>query len=299
MVPRTGLAGAVVQRSLADWPVVLAALLLLISATTLLATGVVYGDAVATSGLHRALGAAPPADRVIEVALSTDPGDLEALDGSIGAELDRAMAASGGDVVRVIRSGSYADARAASGNVSDLVQLESLDGMEGRATLVDGAWPTAGGTPLQAIVSDLAAQALGLGIGDRLSLVNRLDPAKTAEVAIVGIWRADPADALYAGDPLETTGTVTGGSFTTRGPLVVREADLVPLIGGRLDVEWRGIPNIAALRVDGVDPLRDGSAAVAARLRGAVPPSVNPRVTTPLRPCSTRSAEACWSREAG
>jgi hypothetical protein len=282
VVPRTGLAGAVVQRSLADWPVVLAALLLLICATTLLATGVVYGDAVATSGLHRALRAASPADRVIDVALSTDPGDLEAIDGAISAELNRAMAASGGDVIRVIRSGSYAEARTASGNVGDLVQLESLDGMEGRATFVDGTWPTAGGTPLQATVSDLAAQGLGLRIGDRLSLVNRLDSAKTAEVAIVGIWRADPADALYAGDPLETSGTITGGSFTTRGPLVVREADLVPLIGGRLDVEWRGIPNIAGLRVDGVTPLRDGSAAVATRLRGAVPATVNPRVTSAL-----------------
>jgi len=48
----TGLPGAVVKRSFADWPVVLAAWLLLVCATTLLATGVVYGDAVATGGLQ-------------------------------------------------------------------------------------------------------------------------------------------------------------------------------------------------------------------------------------------------------
>ena len=282
MVPRTGLAGAVIQRSLADWPVVLAALLLLISATTLLATGVVYGDAVATSGLHRALLAASPAERAIEVALSTDPDDLESLDGAIRPELDRAMAAAGGTVVRVIRSGSFANAAAGTTDVRDLVQLESLDGIEGLSTLVDGVWPTAGGSPLQATVSDLAATQLGLGIGDRLSLVNRVDTSRNADVAIVGIWRAEPTNAVFAGDPLETTGTVTGGTFTTRGPLVVREADLVALIGGRVDVEWRGIPDISALHVDGVQALRDGTAALATRLRTAVPPTVNPRVTTAL-----------------
>ena len=43
---------------------VLAAWLLLLSATTLLATGVIYGDAVASGGLHRSILAAPPATRI-------------------------------------------------------------------------------------------------------------------------------------------------------------------------------------------------------------------------------------------
>ena len=83
---RTGLAGAVVQRSLADWPVVLAAWLLLVCATTLLATGVVYGDAVASGGLHRALLAAPPATRALDVSLSAEPA-RSTLDAAIRPEL--------------------------------------------------------------------------------------------------------------------------------------------------------------------------------------------------------------------
>jgi len=103
---RAGLAGAVVQRSLADWPVVLAAWLLLVSATTLLATGVVYGDAVASGGLHRALFAAPPATRALEVALSADPAAIDTLDAAIRPELQSAMASTGGASMRAASSRS-------------------------------------------------------------------------------------------------------------------------------------------------------------------------------------------------
>ena len=282
MAPRTGLAGAVVQRSLADWPVVLAALLLLICATTLLATGVVYGDAVATGGLHRALLAAPPASRAIEVTMATDPAAIESLDAAVRGELQRAMTPAGGDVLRVIRTDSYAAADVDPATVTDLLQLESLEGIEAGAALVEGAWPTAGATPIQATLSDLAAGQIGAAVGDRLALVNRRDPTRRVDVEIVGIWRADAANALFLGDPLETTGSVAAGSFTTRGPIVVREADLVAALGTRVDVEWRAIPAIAALRVDGVPALREGLAEIGARLRAAVPTTVNPRVTTAL-----------------
>jgi len=121
-----------------------------------------------------------------------------------------------------------------------------------------------------------------LSVGDRLSLVSRLDSSRAVQVQIVGIWHVDPADAWHLGDPLETTGTTTGGTYTTRGPLLVREADVLALSRGRLDVEWRGIPNVAALGVDDVESLRHGSNDLAARLRGSVPASTSPRVTTAL-----------------
>ncbi|HTG41952.1 MAG TPA: hypothetical protein VK697_10110, partial [Methylomirabilota bacterium] len=89
----SGLPGAVVRRSLADWPVVLAAWLLLVSATTLLATGVVYGDAVASSGLHRSILAAPPANRTVVASMSSDPAAIDGLDGAIRPTIQAAIAA--------------------------------------------------------------------------------------------------------------------------------------------------------------------------------------------------------------
>jgi hypothetical protein len=279
----SGLPGAVVQRSLADWPVVLAAWLLLVSATTLLATGVIYGDAVASGGLHRSILAAPPATRTIDVSLTAEPAAIEGLDTTIRPALQAALAASGGEIVRVVRSGSFADPATPSDDVHDLTLLESLDGLEAHASLVDGAWPHAGGQPLEATLSDAAAAAMRLKVGDRVSLVSRLDPGLRIEVVVGGIWRADPADAFWIGDPLETTGVTTGGTFTNRGPIVVREADLVSLGGGlRADVEWRGLPDIGALRIDRVEDLRTGVNTLASVLRGAMPANANPRVSTGL-----------------
>ena len=284
MTRGTGLPGAVVQRSLADWPVVLAAWLLLVCATTLLATGVVYGDAVASGGLHRALLTAPPATRALEVSLATEPARIEGLDRTIRPEVSRAMAATGGDVVRVGSSGSFADPSVPADAVTELTTFLSIDGLDQRVPLIAGAWPQAGREPLEASVSDVAAAQLGVGVGDRVELVSRLDATLTESVVITGIWAMDPADGLFLGEELVTTGTTSGGSYTTRGPLVVQESDLLALGSGRsrVEVSWRGIPAIDALRVDDVDGLRNGANGLAARLRGVVPSNTSPRVTTGL-----------------
>jgi hypothetical protein len=280
---RTGLAGAVVQRSIADWPVVLAAWLLLVCATTLLATGVVYGDAVATSGLHRALLAAPPATRALDVLLTAEPAAADRVDPPVRAELARAMAATGGDVLRVSRTGSFATAGIPADQVTDLTVFESVDRLEDRSTLVAGAWPTAGQSPIEATVSEGAARAMHVAVGDRVSLESRLDANVKVDVVITGIRAVDPADALWLGEDLETTGTTAGGSFTTRGPLMVRDADLASLRGStRLQVSWRGLPDINRLRIDGVEPLRNGANDLAARLRGVLPANAGSRVTTSL-----------------
>ena len=284
MAKGTGLVGAVVQRSLADWPVVAAAWLLLVCATTLLATGVVYGDAVAAGGLHRALLGAPPATRAIDVSLSADPDTIDALDTAIRPELASAIAATGGDIVRIARSGSFADAATPEAQVRDLTVFGSAEGLEGRVPLLEGDWPIAGQDPLQASISDVTARQLSVGVGSRLDLVSRLDSGRRVSVVISAIWALDPADGLWLGDELDTTGTTSGGTYTTRGPLYVREADIVALGGGstRLQVAWRGLPDIAELRVDRVDALREGANGLAARLRGIVPRQTSPRVSTTL-----------------
>ena len=113
----------------------------------------------------------------MEVTLSTEPGRIDGLDRTIRPELERAMDATGGDVLRVVRSGSFAASATPVDDVTDLTLFESFDGIERRATLASGAWPQAGREPIEATVSDAAAGEMGLAAGDRLNLVSRLDPA--------------------------------------------------------------------------------------------------------------------------
>ncbi|HLO36612.1 MAG TPA: FtsX-like permease family protein, partial [Candidatus Deferrimicrobium sp.] len=209
---------------------------------------------------------------------------IDEIDRTVRAELARALGPSGGEIARVVRTGSFADRTIAPDQVTDLTTFESLDGIEAHAGLVAGAWPTAGGDPIQATLSEAAARTMGVVVGSRLALVSRVDPSVTVDVAIVGTWQANPDDAFWAGDPLETLGSLTVGTFQTRGPIVLREADVVGLAGaqGRLGVSWRGLPDIASLRIDGVDDLRTGIDALAAHLRGELQPSENPRVTSRL-----------------
>src|SRR5262245_64752033 len=117
----------------------------------------------------------------------------------------RAMAASGGETFRVLKSDSFADAATPEDQVHDLIEIDSIDGLDGHVALVAGRWPVAGGSPLQATVSDAAAEQMHLAVGDRLSLVSRLDASNRADVQIVGIWHLDPTDALFAGDDLQAT----------------------------------------------------------------------------------------------
>ncbi len=279
----SGLPRAVVQRSLADWPVVLAAWLLLVCATALVATGVIYGDAVAVGGLHRSLLAAPPERRAMEVDLLTDRAAIDALEIAIRPEMERAMAASGGDVVRLLRSRTYTEAASAAA-APDQTLFVSIAGIEDRARLVAGSWAQAGHDPIQATVSDAAATRMGLTAGTTMDLVNRLDPTVRISVTIVGIFAMDPADAMYGGDPLLTTGAATSGSSTTRGPLVIREADLVELDPGqaRIEVVWLGLPDLARLPLDGIAPLASGAAGLAGRLASMVPSATSPRISTGL-----------------
>jgi ABC-type antimicrobial peptide transport system permease subunit len=267
----TGLPRAALRRSRADAPVVIGAWLLLVCATTLLTTGVVYGEAVATDGLHRDILGVPPASRAVLITTDADPDRVEALDGGVRSALLGAFGATGGTVSRVARTDSFADRATDPAAVRQLTVFESIDGIENRASLVAGRWAEAAGEPLEATLSEGAAKAFGLAVGGRLALVNRQDATRTADVTIVGIWRPDPLDAFWAGDPLETTGTNEIGDFTTVGPIVVRDADLRSLGGPRprFALTWRGLPDLAAVRIDDVDRLGAGILGVPAAIRGA------------------------------
>ena len=263
-----GLWRALLHRSRSDWPVVLAAGLLLLCATVLLAAGAVYGDVVALGGLRQAILDAPPANRVVVIGSSAAPADVNTIDDVVTSEAKEVFGSAGGEVGLVATSSGLAPQGADPTDQAALVRVASYRGIADHAALVDGAWPAAGSTPVQTALSQGAAAKLGLKIGDTITLVSRDDPSATDELKVVGIWQPDRTDPYWLSGTLELDGVETRGPFTTTGPFVVDEEDLVRRVAGReLDLEWRAIPDVYGLRVGGLDALRTDLLSLNARLR--------------------------------
>ena len=245
------LAGRRVRR---DPAVALLAWILLAAGAALPATGLLYSDRVALGSLRAEFAAAAPRDRSVVVALSAPLEEIDRVDASMAAAVGAAIAAaappSGGDtagVVLVLRSGGLRlDPMPGSGTAGlaagDLVVLGSFENVADHATLVDGRWPRAGGTPIEATLSEGAAAALGLRVGDEVTERDPLDPGRSSSIRLTGTWRPDASDPYWLDDQLDLTGSETVG-LTTHGPFAVARADIVRVeAGAHVQAEWRGLP---------------------------------------------------------
>ena len=278
-----GLWSAVLRRSRADWPVVMASWLLLACALGLLAAGTLYTDAVTLAGLHRELRSAPAADSAIVVRTQILPERVPTADAAITPELSRVLAITGGELARVVHSSPFAAAGTAKDQVKDLVLFASYEAIRDHATITAGAWPEPGADPVQVALSEAAAGVLGVSVGDMIPLVSRLD-GRPVTAVVTGTWRPDPADAYWLGEPLALAGSETGGSFTQVGPLIADPADLLgPLAGGRpLDAQWRAIPDLDGFRPEMLDGVATEVTALPGLINAALPESNQATVTTRL-----------------
>lgn len=283
----TGLWRVVISRTAADWPLALAAWLLLVAALTLLAAGTLYADTVALGGLRRAVLDAAPADRTITVrvlipreALATISDDVES---TIGTVLGGTA-----EVERVVRAGSFVVADDAQGGASagpaarPLVAVAGYGGIERHAILEAGAWPVAGRSPIEGILPATAAETLGLEVGDVLALGGGGTPSTALEARVVGTWKPIGGDAYWTGGPLELEGSAASGVVTTLGPLVVAEADAAAVTDGDLDVEWRAVVPADAITIEGTPALRDQLTGLPFGLRDRLPADRQAQVTVGL-----------------
>ena len=299
-----GLGRLALRRIRADWPVASLAWLLLVAGAALPATGILYGDRVALGSLRASFVAAAAGDRTVRAAISAPFEEIEGVDAVMLAEVGRSIAptnpagdaarvagnAAGvaiGDagpafgVVRVLRSDGFTLVSPA-GAVGDLVVVASFDSISSHASLTAGGWAQPGRSPLEATLSEGAAAALGLGVGDRAVLRDARDATHVVAVRVTGTWRPDASDPYWEDDALDLTGSETV-RLTTRGPFVMARDDLGAAVAGRdVGVEWRGLPSADRLTLETAQALRIGLDLLPRRLQAALSANRSVTVTTGL-----------------
>ncbi len=262
------------RRTRADWPILVAAAVITIVASTLLAAGPIYSAAVVESGLHRELRSAPIAAVNIEVLARVAPDDAAETSDTV----QRVLRESVGSPITIRSAGmtsSFALPDQPTGEVRDLATLGFLDGVEAHATLVDGAWPVAAtpGEPLQLAVIEPIATTLGLEVGRMLSLTSRLDRELVVAAVVSAIYRpTDRGAAYWWDDPSLLDGRTEGGDYRTFGPLLTTRDDLLArAVAGSLRLSWHAFPDIDAIPIAGVTGLRLRMEQLPTRMTEALP----------------------------
>jgi hypothetical protein len=279
----------VARGALSDWPLTLAVWLLLTSATTMLVAGLGYVDAVAAASLRHAVAAAPAADRGVTVGASVAASDVSQTDATVTTTLSRALSGARPEVVLdlrspdlVVRAGGGPAGGGSAGGVPPgqrLTVLASYGNLEAHVSLVQGRWPSAGQDPVEASLSEPAARALGLAVGNVVSLGDASVPAGEGEdppaivrVKVTGIWRGDASDPYWLSDSLDLNGVTSDASRTTRGPFLVASSDMLRAGAfASFDLRWRAIPALDALQVGAIDDLRQNIEALPFQFRAGQP----------------------------
>jgi FtsX-like permease family len=253
----TGVWRVVLKRAAHDRVVVAAAFLTTLLATTLLASGPVYAEAVALSGLQRTLANGPVRDVTVAVSDHLGAPEYPDADERVTAAVEGVFGEDGVTIHRSGVSDSFALPNLPGVPPNGLTVFGFYDDLPDHARLVAGAWPSgASAGAVEAAISEGAAQQLGLQPGDTLEVTSALDAGMKVPVAVSGVYRAeDVADPFWWGSPLELDGRETI-SFTTIGPLVVSEESFFALGERDAEVRWRAAPRVEEIGVADLDGLR-------------------------------------------
>ena len=248
----------VLRRAGHDRLVVAAAFVTVLLATTLLASGPIYAEAVAASGLQRTLEDAPVRDATVSVSGQVAPGDYEALDEQVTRAVEEVFGAGVVEVHRSSLSASYALPGGDGVPAEGLTVFGSFEGLEEHAELVTGEWPAgAAGEEVEAALSEPAARALGLAQGDVIEVASVQDQDEIVPVRVAGVYRVTSVDDPYWwGSPLEIDGREEL-RFTTFGPLVVSEEAFAALAADGAEARWRAEPDAAGIGLDDLAVLRE------------------------------------------
>ena len=273
----------VLQRSFADWLIVAATWLVIVCAATLVAIGVLYGDAVALTGLRRIIADQPTTATSVVVETRVAADELEPVESVIEAQAGRILRWTGGELISVGQSETYALPEQPDPEWTSLAVFGAYAGIADHADLASGAWPVAAAEPMETALSRAAADSLGLAVGDELTLRSQRGERSVA-VRIVGVWEPRATtDPYWNADPLELEGRTEASSFLTHGPFVVTREDLLArTVSGNVALEYRVLPDFDRLTVDDAGRVRGETAALERRLTDALPDRAFFQVSTEL-----------------
>ncbi|MGH2454983.1 MAG: ABC transporter permease [Candidatus Limnocylindria bacterium] len=276
--------GIVLDRWRVDWPMVLAAWLIVVLSSTLLSAAFIYGDAVATAGLRRTLSDAPATDANLQVGLRSRTAELAVRDAVVSASLQRLPAP--GRLIRSGRSDSFALADQPGDVVRNLAVFAFFEEFRQHATLVQGAWPpeaTAPG-PVPVAIHASTAELMGWRPGTELPLVSRRDESVTVVARVVGVYAPDDATEPYWwADSLALEGAELGRSFDTFGPLVTSRSAFLAGTGGSGSFYWRFFPTFGEVALGDIAPLRAAVDRLLAEITGVLgAATIQPSLRTEL-----------------
>ncbi len=258
----TFLAGwrVVVKRAAADRLVLGAVGITVALATTLLAIGPIYSEAVALSALQRTLQQTPADEANLEIGVLVKPESVSDAGELATPEIDRTFSSVDHEIYESLISESFSLPQQADDGAVDIAFFQYMEGIEDHASLADGVWPQRVDGGQQVAVSDRLAAELDLSVGDQIPMSSRLRPAEQRRPVIVGIYEATGVgDPFWFDDPVGLQGVTRSVSFDTFGPFIVdRETLLSDIAVVNTRLRWRVFVDSETITVDDL-PILIGS----------------------------------------
>jgi hypothetical protein len=241
-----------------------AAVLAVLLTTSVLAALTAFSGSVGDAALRHTLTHGSAASAALVVSSSVGHEQRAEADEAVREASRDAFDGLPVTVGKLESSGSYALPRslkdpAARRGEPDLTHFAALD--RARVRMTEGRAPAApdGAGPVQVALPVVAAEALKLGPGARLTVTDRLRDKKQ-RVLVVGVFEpADLSDPYWQLDPLGGRG-VRKLAFTTYGPLLTDPSAIASGALGKGETSWLAAADFATLTTGSMEGLRDASA---------------------------------------
>ncbi|MFJ5866565.1 FtsX-like permease family protein [Streptomyces parvus] len=251
-----------------------AAVLAVLLTTSVLAALTALVGSVGDAALRHTLTHRSAASAALVVSASVDHEQRAEADEAVRKASRDAFDGLPVTVGKLESSGSYALPRslqdpAARRGDPDLTHFASLD--RDRIRITEGKAPAAsdGTGPVQVALPVVAAEALKLKPGARLTVTDRLHDDKKQRVLVTGVYEAaDRSDPYWQLDPLGGRG-VRKLAFTTYGPLLTAPSVLASGTLGGGQTSWLASADFATLTTGSMEGLRDASAGAPKALTAA------------------------------
>ncbi|MFE6918402.1 FtsX-like permease family protein, partial [Streptomyces rubiginosohelvolus] len=251
-----------------------AAVLAVLLTTSVLAALTAFSGSVGDAALRHTLTHRSAAAAALVVSASVDHEQRAEADEAVRKASRDAFDGLPVTVGKLESSGSYALPRslqdpAARRGEPDLTHFAALD--RDRVRITEGRAPAAsdGTGPVQVALPVVAAEALKLKPGARLTVTDRLRDDKKQRVLVTGVYEAaDRSDPYWQLDPLGGRG-VRKLAFTTYGPLLTDPSVLASGALGDGQTSWLAAADFATLTTGSMEGLRDASAGAPKALAAA------------------------------